>query len=324
MLTNIYVGNTKLAVDILDEVLPYFENGYKVRVTEDKLSSPSPFRFDKSPSFFINLIHLDGKEVAGTWIDSGASEGDEFRSGKLEKLLSFFRNESVEETIHYLHEKYGVKDYDKLTLNLDFKVKKEWTPLQVQGEELALDYLAGRGIANKVTAWAGVTDLGDRVAFHWYSPNGSVVAIKYRFKETKTFYYEKGGKRLNEQLYNIQRVYEKEDCTSMWVCEGEVDALSVESNVSRFVGVALGGASFSDKQRDLVIKSGIKNVVISTDNDKQGELVAKVIQQKLNGYVKLYRANLNDTKDVNEYTQKYGKLPSITQLENKPLWKNIH
>lgn len=319
MLTNIWVGNTKLAVDILDEVLPFFDGGYKVRVTEDKLSSPSPFRYDKSPSFFINLVHLEDKETAGTWIDSGASEGDEFRSGKLEKLLSFLRGETVEESIHYLREKYGVKDYDRLSLNLDFRVKKHWTPLEVKGEDFALDYMSGRGIADKVTARASVMDLGDRIAIHWFNASGQVIAIKYRRKDSKIFSYEEGGKRLNENLYNIQRVYET-NFTSLWITEAEIDALSVESTVERWVGVAIGGAYFKDRQRDLILRAGIPNVVIATDNDKQGESIAKVIQSKLDGYVSLYRANLTDTKDVNEFTQKYGRLPSLTKLETKPLF----
>lgn len=313
LLQNIWVGNSKLAVDIVAELEPFFE-GNKVRWTEEKLSSPSPFRYDKSPSFFVNLVHLDGKEVAGTWMDSGTGE-----TGKLESLLSFLRNESVVDTVMYLQHRYGIKDYDRLTLDLDFKVKKEWKPLLFQGDEFALEYLGNRGISNKVTAWAGVMDLGNYVAFHWYNPNGVIVAIKYRYKNKKDFYYEKGGKRLNEQLYNIQRVYEKEKCTSLWICEGEVDALSVESYVSRFVGVAMGGASFSDKQRDMVIRCGIPNVVIASDSDKQGKIVANQIKKKLNGYVTLWRANLNDTKDINEYVQKYGKLPSVIKEEKSPL-----
>jgi 5S rRNA maturation endonuclease (ribonuclease M5) len=319
LLTNIWVGNTKLAVDIVEELMPYFDSGYKVRWTEEKLSSPSPFRYDKSPSFFVNLVHLEDKETAGTWIDSGASEGDEYRSGKLEKLLAFLRGETVEETILYLREKYGVKDYDKLTLNLDFRVKKQWTPLEVQGEDFALEYMEGRGIANKVTARASVMDLGDRIAIHWFNPAGQVIAIKYRRKDSKIFSYEEGGKRLNENLYNIQRLYESK-FTSLWICEGEIDALSVESTVDRWVGVAIGGAYFKDRQRDLILRAGIPNVVIATDNDKQGEAIATVIREKLEGYVNLYRANLTDCKDVNEFTQKYGKLPRLSKLDSKPLF----
>lgn len=320
MLTNIWVGNTKLAVDIVDELSPYFAEGYKVRWTEDKLSSPSPFRYDKSPSFFVNLVHIADKEIAGTWIDSGASEGDEYRSGRLEKLLSFFRNETVEETMHYLREKYGVKDYDKLTLNIELKVKSAWTPLPYQQGEFAYEYLGGRGIAPEVIKNAKVTDLGDRIAFHWYSPSGDIEAIKYRYKANKCFYYEKGGKRLNEKLYNLQRVYEK-TFGSLWICEGETDALSVETIDPNAVGVAIGGASFSDKQRDLIIRSGIRNVVIATDNDKQGNKVAEIIESKLNTHVELSRVSLSNCKDINEFILNYVNLPNSVKLKKVSAFK---
>ena len=313
MLTNIWVGHTKLAVDIVDELSPYFD-GYKVRWTEDKLSSPSPFRSDRSPSFFVNLIHLPDKEIAGTWIDSGASEGDEYRSGRLEKLLCFLRNEGLEETMQYLREKYGVKDYDHLTLNIELKVKQDWKPLLFQEGEFAYKYLGGRGISQEVIKNAKVMDLGDKIAFHWYAPNGDIEAIKYRFKANKCFYYEKGGKRLNEKLYNLQRVYEK-SFESLWICEGETDALSVETMDANCVGVAIGGASFSDKQRDLVIRLGVKRIVIATDNDKQGEQVANVIRTKLSGYVELCRVTLMECKDVNEFIITHKCLPNIATIQ---------
>ncbi len=313
MLTSMWVGHIRLSVDVTEELQPYFE-GYKVRWTEEKLSAPSPFRNDKSPSFFVNLCHLEDKEVAGTWIDSGASETDPYRSGKLEKILAYLRNESEEETVAYLCEKYGYHDYDRLTLHLDFKLKKVWKPLLFQGEEFAFDYLGGRGISQEVIRNAGVMDLGDKVAFHWYSPNGVVEAIKYRFKDTKTFYYEKGGKRLNEKLYNLRRVYEK-PFKALWICEGETDALTVETGCRDCIGIALGGASFSDCQKDLVLRTGIPNVVIATDNDKQGEAVAQTLIAKLNGYVRLYRIQMKSCKDVNEYFQRCKQLPNVNEIQ---------
>lgn len=319
MLTNVWVRNVRLAIDLVDELSPYFE-GYKVRWTEDKLTAPSPFRSDRSPSFFVNLTNLADKEVAGSWIDSGASEGEYYRSGRLEKLLAFLRNESEEETNFYLMEKYGVKAYDKLTLSLDYKVKKEWKPLLFQGEEFAFDYLGARGISHEVIKNAGVMDLGDKIAFHWYSPNGVIEAIKYRYKENKTFYYEKGGKRLNEKLYNLRRVYEKR-FHSLWICEGETDALSVETVNPNAVGVAIGGASFSDAQRDLILRAGVRNVVIATDKDKQGNQVAEIITSRLKGHVDLSRVDLLDCKDVNEFILNHVNLPNTVGIGSSITFK---
>lgn len=319
MLVNVWVRNVRLAIDLVEELSPYFD-GYRVRWTEDKLTAPSPFRSDKSPSFFVNLINLPDKEIAGSWIDSGASEGEYYRSGRLEKLLAFLRNESEEETNHYLMEKYGVKSYDKLTLSLDYKVKKEWKPLLFQDGDFAYKYLGNRGISKEVIENAGVMDLGDKIAFHWYSPNGVIEAIKYRYKDNKCFYYEKGGKRLNEKLYNLQRVYEK-PFSSLWICEGETDALSVETIDSNSVGVAIGGASFSDKQRDLVIRSGVRRIVIATDNDKQGNQVAEVIKSKLADNVELCRVDLKECKDVNEFILNYESLPNLAYIKKNVFFR---
>ena len=307
LLQTITLRGKKLKVDLVGELSEYFE-GHNVRWTEDKLSAPSPFRYDNNPSFVVNLTNTHDRDWAGTWLDSGTGE-----TGTLEILLAHLRNETVYETIDYLQYTYGIRDYEKLRLNAEFKMKEEWKPLLFTGNEFAKPF---RGLTDSVIHHAGLMELEDKYVFHWYNPKGVIVAIKYRYKDRKDFYYEKGGKRLNQQVYNIQRCYERR-FDYLWICEGEVDALSVEAYGKTCVGVALGGASVSDNQRDMVLRAGISNIIIASDNDNAGNKLAKTLQTKLGKYARLFRADLHDCKDINEYVQKYGTLPLANEIKNK-------
>jgi DNA primase (bacterial type) len=314
-MSKILVGNQLLEVDLVNELEPYFESIPFTKWTDEKLVSISPFREDRHPSFFVNL----SGDFVGTWGDSGSSN-DEWKSGSFAKLLSFFREESVEETIQYLREKYEIKPYEKRPLNLDLTIKERFIPLVFDGGDFAYDYLESRGISREVIEASSVADCGDKVAFLWYNPRNELVAIKYRFKDKKMFYCQTGSQPLKEQLYNIQRVYNKqklgETVEAIWITEGETDALTVESANPNYVGVAIGGAYFSPQLRDLILRTGVKKIVIATDNDTQGLKIHSHIKSLLQDNVKLFSVNFLGEKDVNDYFLSYQKIPEITEHAN--------
>lgn len=300
----VWINKKRLEIDLREELEEY--EWQRAKWFDEKLIACSPFRYDSSPSFFVNLENLPDKEIAGTWLDSGASHGEEFRSGNFTQLLSFLRQETEEETVDYLLEKYDLKPYSDLKLKMDLKMKAPFIPLQAPEWLPDVTYLRSRGISLETSYEAEVltSDNIDKVAFLWKSPSGDIEAIKYRSTTQKTFFYEKGGKRLNELLYGIDFIY-RNQCQTVAITEAEIDSLSW-----RTVGVgavAVGGSNFSDKQASLLVRSGAKNIILSADNDKVGRELSWKIFKKLEKYFTFWRVVFPpDIKDMNEWIVKHG------------------
>src|SRR5690554_2251318 len=96
----IRIQGVEIDINIREELSQF--DWIRPKWTSDKLIAASPFTYDRTPSFFVNL---DG-EYAGTWADSGAYDAD-YASGNFAKLLAFLRDETYEETCEYLFEIYA-------------------------------------------------------------------------------------------------------------------------------------------------------------------------------------------------------------------------
>jgi 5S rRNA maturation endonuclease (ribonuclease M5) len=292
-------------IDIRAELEKY--SWIKPRWSSDKLIAASPFRYDKSPSFFVRLEQY-GDYPAGTWSDSGAYD-EEWRSGNFVKLLSFLRNETYEETEEYLRGEYGWQDESE-----DGNVKLIPINLRIQRARQSLSseilerytedysYLKSRGISERVQRQMGVLYNAEQKAavIPWKLANGGLANLKYRKTYGKTFWYEKGGWPIRELVYGIERA----GPTSI-ICEAEIDAMSwMEAG---YVAVAVGGASFNNRKRDLILRSPIEEIIIATDNDKAGGKLRNEIEVALRGHVRVRQAYVRaDCKDANEALGKYG------------------
>lgn len=320
-----WILNRRIDINVKEE-LEAFE-WRSERWVDDRLICCSPFRNDSRPSFFVNLDNIGDKEIAGTWLDSGAGSNDK-RSGNFIDLLAFLRRETIEETFEYLIEKYDFKAYKTdLNLNISLNLPTEFKPLSRPAGELDKTYLISRGISPEVIKEADVFVKDNNVAFQWKNIQGEILAIKYRNTKDKFFFYEQGGKRLNETLYNIDYVT-KNKCKTICITEAEIDTLSLQT-LGRG-SVALGSANFSDKQASLLLRTGAENIIIATDNDAVGNATALKIYDKLKNYFTIYRLILpNDCKDVNDFLvkypnqklnlRKYENVQISTKLELKPL-----
>lgn len=313
----VWIRNKRLEIDLQEEIDVFTWN--KGRWHEDKFVACSPFRYDNSPSFFINLVDLPEKEIAGTWLDSGALQGGEYRSGNFLTLLSYLREETEDETFDYLVEKYDFKPYEsKLSLKLNLKVRQDFKPLSEPKGELDQEYLVGRGISKEVIEEANIKYVKEEkaVAFTWRNPLGEIQAVKYRRTKDKIFYYENGGRRLNELLFNLDYVT-KNKCQTIALTEAEIDALSWQT-LGRGA-VAIGGSSFSNAQLSQLIRTGAKNLIISTDNDKVGKALAKVIYEKVKAYFTVYMVEYpTGCKDMNDFIRQYpNQKPKLKKVTTK-------
>lgn len=301
----IQIRNQNVEIDVEAE-LREFEWG-QARWQADKLLAASPFRYDRSPSFFVRLEPY-GDYPAGTWADSGAYDA-EWASGGLVKLLAFLRNETTEETEEHLLDLYGVPDTgDSLRLNLlRLPVKRLRLPLPettLQGATQASDYLLGRGISAETQAYYGVRDCAGAVELPWRRANGALANVKYRSKRGKSFWYVKGGDPIRNLLWGADIIVSRRVRQAV-LAEAEIDAMSWRE--AGFDAMASGGAEWSDAKRDVVLRSGLERLLIATDNDKAGEKLRKAIESSLIGRVAIEHVRLGgEVKDANEALVKHG------------------
>lgn len=264
----IKINGQTLNIDVRSELERYDWNN--ARWTDTKLIAASPFRYDKHPSFFVD--YDDDSEYYGCWADSGALD-DCYKSGNFIKLLSFLRNETYEETEDYLLLMYSTEYSGDIKLPpLKLPLKSHRTPLDeslLRPYMFRHKYLEKRGISEPVQRLMGVGYDRQRraITMPWRLPDGGLANIKYRRVDNKVFWYEKGGLPVKDLVYGIDVIYKKRLDTAV-ICEGEIDAMSYMTE--GIPAIAIGGGTFSDKRKELIIKSPIKTLYISTDNDTVG------------------------------------------------------
>ncbi|MGM0835998.1 MAG: toprim domain-containing protein [Bacillota bacterium] len=275
--------------------------------SDDKLIAASPFRYDKSPSFYCYLRDTPSAS-AGSWGDSGAYDADHAKGGFI-KLLAFLRQEDEESTADYLREVYAPSTAgSELVLRIpQLKVERTRQTLdEALIAELPYDtaYLPSRGISANTAKAAGVRANGNSVAIPWRLPNGKLANVKYRATRGKTFWYAKGGVPIRDLVYGLDAVYAERSTTAV-ICEAEIDALSLRT--IGVMAVAVGGASFSEQKRDLIMRSPIEELIVLTDNDKAGGKLRAEIEQALVGRMCIKNAYVdNAVKDVNEALVRTG------------------
>ncbi|WHY01819.1 toprim domain-containing protein [Neobacillus sp. DY30] len=291
-------------IDIRAELEKY--SWIKPRWSTDKLIAASPFRYDHSPSFFVRLEQY-GDYPAGTWSDSGAYD-DEWRSGNFVKLLSFLRNETYEETEEYLRCEYGWQDEQSETVVIrPVSLRIQRVRQSLNTDILAkytedYSYMKKRGISERVQRQMGVLyDTQQKAAvIPWRLANVVLANVKYRKTYGKTFWYAKDAWPIRQLVYGI----EKAQATTV-ICEAEIDAMSwMEVG---YAAVAVGGASFNNWKRDILLRSKISELIVCCDNDKAGGKLRKEIETAMRGHVRIRQAYIRaDCKDANEALVKYG------------------
>lgn len=297
-----YVRDKQIEIPLTEELTQF--NWDNLKVTEEKLVASSPFKYDRHPSFFVNLINIGDKFIAGTWKDSSTDE-----TGSFLDLLSHLRNEHPDDTYEYLISTYAPKAYSEARdITGYLRVVKEFKPLKCSLPSYNKWLERVRGISEGVQKLFDIRQGTNSVAFLWRNGRSEIQAIKYRKTDSKIFYYEKDGQRLNILLYGYD-VMSQMKASTVAITEAEIDALSWWEYGR--AAVALGGASMSNAQIDLLKRAGIQNVILSFDNDKAGNKLKEAVKRLLSPFFKVYEVILLDCKDVNEYHLKYRKAPAV-------------
>lgn len=300
-MTQIKIRDKQVNIDIKTELEEFdFRNA---KWSEDKLIACSPFRDDSTPSFYITF----SGEYAGVWGDSGYDD-EYLKNGNFVKLLSLLRDESYEETEQYLLEKYDAEYSEDVVplIKPYLKSKKSQVILDesLYKKKLDNEYLINRGIHPKIIEMNGIFDAGEAVGIPWKNLSGDVCAIKYRSKKSKVFWYEDNATPLAKLIFGLDIVI-KRNIKRIAICEAEIDAMTFQSD--GIMAVAIGGARLNEYQADLLIQSGVEEVILAGDNDKQGRKFNDIVKQRLkNTDIKLFSIDysyFNDKKDVNELSR---------------------
>lgn len=297
------IRGTPVDIDVRTELEAF--NWTRPRWSTDKLIAASPFRYDQTPSFFVRLVD-HGDYPAGTFADSGAYDS-EWQSGNFVKLLAFLRNETYEETEEYLLASYGVLTEGETVKLRPIRLKLQRVRQTLNGEVLRdftsdYSYLLSRGISEEVQRQAGVlfNPQANAAVIPWRLADGRLANVKYRKTRGKVFWYQRDAWPIRELVFGLDRAG-----PTTVLCEAEIDALSFRE--AGYNAVAVGGASFNDFKRDLILRSPIEELVIATDNDKAGEKLRREVERSLSGQVRLRHAYINkEVKDANEALVKYG------------------
>lgn len=276
--------------------------------SSDKLICASPFRADSTPSFYV---WLDG-DNAGYWGDSGTGE-----KGGIVRLLALLRDEDESETYAYLADKYAFGGAEEPPDDRPLDLSRFQRPgnRQVPLEPSTLDalkyrhsYLGQRGISERVqrTYGIGYDRRAGAVTFPWFSPTGRLLALKYRSVSAKTFWYAKGSAPVRDLIYGIDAVY-RFGWRTVALVESETDVLaSVTAGVP---AIGVGGSSFNEEKRDIILRSPIEKIVISSDNDAAGVKLSGQVYEYLRGHVELGTIDweaLNGVNDVNDAVMTVG------------------
>jgi len=315
-MSNEYANGILSQVDFREELTEF--EWIRPRWSSDKLIAASPFRYDNTPSFFCSLTH-------GGWKDSGAYDAD-FESGGFVKLLSFLRSETEEETEEYLRLKYGVipeKDSFRIAPPALKKLRKRI----VLPEETISEYTKRHSYLGKVRKISPKTEAffstryspeSNAIIIPWRHPDGKLANVKFRKVRGKAFWYAKGAHPIRDLVWGLDAIHSLEgrlDVREVYVCEAEIDAMSVWSLGKP--AIALGGASISKSQIDAIKRAPIETIVIATDNDKAGDKLAEQLSNHFREYRLKRLAMPKDLKDVNEALVKGEFTPET--FRNPPL-----
>lgn len=295
-------------MDFYSELEPYLDQFPQYVLRDNKIQSCSPFRIDRNPSFAVNLEN-------GTWIDSGAT--GEYHKGHFLSLLSFLREESVEDTSEYLLRMYSplLKEESDLHLDMtDFGQSSKRETLKIfsvdELKQFAFrhPYLGKRGISEEVQQQFRVGYDSDKraVAMCWCNTDGDVVNIKFRSVDTKHFWYA-NGQRIKNHLYGYHN-FIKYSAEIVTITESEIDCMRLWT--LGIPAVALGTAHISHQQVELLLKMDIEELVIATDNDAAGRECAKKLEEVFAGTYRVTYFDFDNTiaKDISDLSSDEIKL----------------
>ena len=169
----------------------------------------------------------------------------------------------------------------------------------------AWNYLQGRGVdANKLHNIfpVGYDKMTNSVVFYVRDLKNRYIGSKTRSIQGKRFANATGAKK-STYLYGayelLQSAWQPED--PVWICESEIDALTVWSRGG--YAVAIGGSHISNRQLQILKTLGVRRIIDGLDKDEAGREGWSNLCTYIKGistYSTKYPVNKKDINDLTE------------------------
>lgn len=300
-MATVRIRGVEVPIDWEVELEPYLNRFGDYRIRGNKLQSKSPFRFERHPSFGLNLDTL-------VWIDSG-SPTDLYHKGNFVSLLAYLRQEEYQDTEEYLIQAYYAMmgEIDKLQLIIN--LSQEETPKVFNWKDMKHlhyrhPYLGRRGILRSVQHLflVGYDKEHEAIALPWISTKKEIINIKYRSIRYKQFFYEPDGQLTKNYVYGLAQCIFK-GYKDVAIVESEIDCMYLWSN--GIPAVAMGHAGINKTQIGLLVNAGIETVIIASDNDQAGFRFRESMEKNLPRYFTVMSLDFPMCyKDVNDIPSK--------------------
>ena len=158
-------------------------------------------------------------------------------------------------------------------------------------------YLNKRGLTDKTIKAYVLGANGNDLAMPVFDVMKRVVGFKYRSIKGKSYKAMTGLKK-SDYLYSLRALPYIQQAKSVYLLEGEIDAMSLYEIGIKNV-LALMGSDFSDRQFN-IIKPIVDKVIVIPDNDDGGELMAKRVIDVAGDRTEILRLDYGDFKDAND------------------------
>jgi 5S rRNA maturation endonuclease (ribonuclease M5) len=213
----------------------------------------------------------------------------------------------------WLLEHFGameIEDRKMLTLpnmNRDSKVLESVSEEELESYRYTHPYTVKRKLSHDIVDKfdVGYDKATDSITFPVKDEHGIVRFVQRRSVKVKSFQneskVEKGS--VVYGLYAVMRTKAKE----VYVCESIIDCLTLWS--VGYPAIAIMGATATQRQIELVIKSGVRSIILALDNDEAGRKGRAFLRKQLANHMIVSELVIpSGLKDVNEM--------SAEQLEN--------
>src|SRR6266704_2314229 len=210
----------------------------------------------------------------------------------------------------------STREYDK-------PVEKKAEPLDPTAPGTFQRYLYHKGFNHDLQRLRGYSDATVRrfglghSGTHWsipvYDANNALVSLRFRADERFTGREEPKYSAVKGHnptvLYPLHLV---QPCNTVWVCEGELDAVTVNAWGVTCLTLTNGAGQLSKLPAMLLSTVGwrVDEWIIATDIDEIGEETAYKLKMLLNGTSK--RAVWETGKDLTEFKLAGGRLEDLT------------
>lgn len=145
------------------------------------------------------------------------------------------------------------------------------------------------------------------LVFPVWDERGNLYMLTRRSVKNKTFIIDK-NKDKPVYLLNFIR---KNNIPEITICESQINALTLWG--WQIPAVATFGCNITDKQVEILNKSGIKHIYLAFDGDEAGKKGTKKLISKLNKSILIDVIEIPAGKDVNDLTEEeFNKLPIVS------------